>query len=455
MIPLMVALTSTAQVPIALHPENPHIFLFRGHPTVLITSSGHYGQVLNRDFDWRASLRELHRCGFNYTRIFSGVYWEEPGDFNIRDNILAPAPGRVVSPWARTARKGAADGGGLFDLSRWDAGYFRRLKAFVAEASRLGIVVEVTLFCPFYTDGQWRLSPMNAGNNINGVGSVAREEVYTLKDAQLTRVQEDVTRKLVRELNGFDNVFFEICNEPYFGGVTLAWQHHIADVIAHEEANLPNRHLIAQNIANGSATVTDPDPAVSILNFHYASPPDAVRANYHLNRAVGFDETGFRGVEDKPYRVDAWQFMLAGGALYDHLDYSFTVAQPSGTQQVVDPTPGGGGPRIRAQLGTLVRFLKDLDLVSLRPMEKCSVHPDGAVAYALASPGREYVAYLHGAREMRLTVDLPAGRYRVDWLDPVDGRWVHSETIEHGGGPKEFHAPIELEEAALKVRRVP
>jgi len=25
---------------------------------------------------------------------------------------------------------------------------------------------------------------------------------------------------------------FEVCNEPYFGGVTMEWQHHIADVIA-------------------------------------------------------------------------------------------------------------------------------------------------------------------------------------------------------------------------------
>ena len=29
-----------------------------------------------------------------------------------------------------------------------------------------------------------------------------------------------LVRKVVRELNEFDNVYFEICNEPYFGGVT-------------------------------------------------------------------------------------------------------------------------------------------------------------------------------------------------------------------------------------------
>ena len=38
-------------------------------------------------------------------------------------------------------------------------------------------------------------------------------------------------RKAVRELNGFDNLYFEICNEPYFGGVTLEWQARIASII--------------------------------------------------------------------------------------------------------------------------------------------------------------------------------------------------------------------------------
>jgi hypothetical protein len=33
--------------PIALHPQNPHYFLFRSKPTILITSGEHYGALLN------------------------------------------------------------------------------------------------------------------------------------------------------------------------------------------------------------------------------------------------------------------------------------------------------------------------------------------------------------------------------------------------------------------------
>jgi hypothetical protein len=47
-------------------------------------------------------------------------------------------------------------------------------------------------------------------------------------------------------------------------------------VITETEAGLPNKHLISLNIANGKAKVNNPNPAVSIFNFHYARPPEAI-----------------------------------------------------------------------------------------------------------------------------------------------------------------------------------
>ncbi len=151
-----------AAVPISLYPENPHYFLFRGKPTVLITSTEHYGAVLNGDFDAIPYLDELHARGFNLTRTFSGTYREVPGSFKIEKNTLAPAADRYIAPWPRTDEPGAADGRNTFDLSRWNDAYFERLKTFVAAASERGIVVEYTLFCPFYEENLWAINPMNA-----------------------------------------------------------------------------------------------------------------------------------------------------------------------------------------------------------------------------------------------------------------------------------------------------
>lgn len=38
--------------PIQLHPDNPHYFLYKGQPTVLVTSAEHYGSVINTAFDF-------------------------------------------------------------------------------------------------------------------------------------------------------------------------------------------------------------------------------------------------------------------------------------------------------------------------------------------------------------------------------------------------------------------
>ncbi len=316
-----------AAAPISLHPENPHDFLFRGKPTVLITSTEHYGAVLNGNFDAIPYLDELRARELNLTRTFSGTYREVPGSFRIEKNTLAPTADAYIAPWPRIKAPGAADGGNRFDLDRWNDAYFDRLKAFVSAASERGIVVEYVLFCPFYEEALWNVNPMNARNNVNGVGNIPRNEAYTGKHRDLQEKQEAFVRKAVRELNAFDNLYFEICNEPYFGGVTLEWQARIASVIVDTEKSLPNQHLIAQNIANGKAKIDRPNPAVSIFNFHYAAPPVTVGMNFGLGKAIGDDETGFRGVTDRPYRIEAWDFFIAGGSVFDHLDYSFTTDQ--------------------------------------------------------------------------------------------------------------------------------
>ena len=70
----------------------------------------------------------------------------------------------------------------------------------------------------------------------------------------MVAVHESLVRKLVTELHQFDNIYYEICNEPYFGGVTLDWQRRIASVIVETETKLGGpAHMIAANIANGRA----------------------------------------------------------------------------------------------------------------------------------------------------------------------------------------------------------
>jgi hypothetical protein len=467
---LLLAALPAADVkaPLALHPDNPHYFLFRGKPAVLVTSGEHYGAVLNPDFDYKKYLKTLESDGLNLTRTFSGAYVEPAGAFNIAENTLAPARGRFLAPWARSDTPGYAHGGNKFDLARFDDTYFRRLKDFVAEAGKRGVVVEMNLFCPFYEEAQWKLSPLHADNNVNGLGKVARTDVYTLdKNGGLLAVQEALVKKVVGELKDFDNVYYEICNEPYFGGVTLAWQHHIADVIAAAEKDFPARHLISQNVANGAAKVEKPHPGVSIFNFHYATPPDTVGMNYGLNKVVGDNETGFRGTRDAAYRMEGWDFVLAGGGLYNNLDYSFTVGHEDGTFDFPATQPGGGGKELRKQLRVLKEFIHGFDFVKMKPDAAAlrGEGPAGLSVRGLSEPGRAYAFYLRPRvakkgetvpkrpDEVALRLALPAGSYGAEWIDPLSGKVVKDESFTQDGGERKLVAPAFTEDVALRLRR--
>jgi hypothetical protein len=457
-----------AQAPLALHPDNPHYFLFRGKPAVLVTSGEHYGAVLNLDFDYHKYLRTLEADGLNLTRTFTGAYVEPSGAFHIAENTLAPAKGRFLAPWSRSETPGNALGGNKFDLRRFDDGYFHRLKDFVAEAGQRGVVVEINLFCPFYEETQWRLSPFHPGNNVNGLGNVARTDVYTLdKAGGLLDVQKALIEKVVTELKDCDNIYYEICNEPYFGGVTLAWQHQVADVIVATEKDFPAKHLISQNVANGAAKVEKPHPAVSIFNFHYASPPDTVALNYALNNVVGDNETGFRGTEDAAYRMEGWDFVLAGGGLFNNLDYSFTVGREDGTFAFPASQPGGGGKELRKQLRVLKEFIDGFAFVQMKPDSTtlAGEAPAGFSVRGLSEAGRAYAFYLRPkpakkgaevpkrAKEVALQLALSPGLYKAEWIDPLSGKVVKDETFSHDGKERQVVAPPCGDEVALRIRR--
>jgi hypothetical protein len=421
---------------LSLHPVNPHYFLFRGKPAVLITSGEHYASVLNPDFNYRRYLDTLHNENFNHTRLFVGVYRERP-DEHWPGNPLGPDPSRFLCPFGRCGVSGARDGGNKFDLNTWDNVFFTRLRDFCQLADERGIVVEINLFCPHYSTydngALWKLSPFHPDNNVNDLGEILPTEIFTLKHMALQKYQDAMVRKIIQEVNGHDNVYYEICNEPYFDGVTAEWQHHIAELILEEETRMPLRHLVSWNVANEFAEVTDPHPAFSILNFHYPRPtPQCVTVNYHLDRLIGCNETGFDGAGPEPYRIQAWQFMLAGGGLFNHLDASFCVGDEVGARHLAKAN-FGGGPEIRKQLRILKDFMESFDFVRMAPSSAAIADRGGASAvYVLAEPGRQYAVYIRCTDNTpcgSVVLNVPDGRYTLEWVDTREGFVGSPETL--------------------------
>jgi hypothetical protein len=198
--------------------------------------------------------------------------------------------------------------------------------------------------------------------------------------------------------------------------------------------------------------VKDPHPALSIFNFHYARP-SAVTDNYGLNKVLGLNETGFKGTGDDYYRMQAWEFLLAGGGLYNNLDYSFCVGHEDGTFAVKAPTPGGGGPGLRRQLRLLSEFLRSFDFIRMKPapnVVKGGV-PKQVAFQVLAETGRQYAIYLRSNQHVALEIDLPRGRYEGEWLDAVSGARVKVTAFDHQGGTVRFKSPGFAADVALRL----
>ena len=463
------AVTAMAAAPIRLHPKNPHYFEFRGKAVALVTSGEHYGAVLNGAIDYKRYLDTLAADGLNFTRIFGGSYIEVPGQsFGIKRNDLAPEAGKFIAPWARSGDK--------FDLDKWNPEYFARYRDFLAEAGKRGIVVEITLFSSHYQEAHWKLSPFNPANNVNGTDAIDWKELHTLKNGKILAWQEKYARKLVHEAGEFDNVIFEIQNEPWSDRGTLAtvvnpylqgaardrypnsidvadelsndWQARVAEWIVSEDH--ANRHLIAQNYANFGVPVRQLAPGVSIVNFHYAYP-FAVESNYGLGKAIGYDETGFMGQDDATYRRQAWNFMLAGGGAFDALDYSFSPGHEDGFDAGPNG-PGGGSAAFRRQLGILLRTLNAMPLADLGVDHHTVKHATGVYPRVLSTTGGEYAIYLDGNGPSSLTLDLPVGDYSGTWID-VESGGTTPLTFHHAGGKKTIDTPLFHNGLALRLSR--
>jgi hypothetical protein len=467
--------------PISLDPLNPHYYVFNGQPTVLITSAEHYGAVINLDFDYIAYLDALKANGMNYTREWPGALLEMVGEF-YGGNTMGPRPDRTIVPWQRSKAPGYVYGGNKFDLDKWNPEFFTRLNDFIVKAGERGIVVEICFFNSQYTH-RWPLSPLYYQNNTQGVGKCDFKDAQTLKYPDLVQRESDYVSKITREVNGFDNVILEICDEPSLytpHAEAGPWVGHLLEVVHNTEAQLPKKHLVAQEVEGGIGGPIDysGSPLLSIIVGQYVWGPEQGTAQmggmkgldyeYGHNKPIEFNETPYypfqyrKGDPIAESRVEAWEFIVGGGASFNHLNGRYTIEDPAGK------TPDNA--QILAALRNLKSFIYSYDFIKMRPDKTFVVSgiPPGTYCRGISQPGEQYALYHHhsvledskeyyvvtpGSYAETLVVDLPGGAYRADWVDPASGSVLDSLTFTHQGGDKALITPEHAIDIALRIKR--
>jgi hypothetical protein len=190
-----------------------------------------------------------------------------------------------------------------------------------------------------------------------------------------------------------------------------------------------------------------------------------VRVNYQSNKVIAFDETGGSDCSDRKYRTEGWAFIMAGGGVYDHLDFSFTTERPDGTAvPLAAGTPGGGGPELRRQLGVLKSFIEGFDYIRMKPADHVIKtnyfveEPEGVRSVrpsvsALAEIGKAYAIYINGGTRATLEMELPANDYKAEWVNTKTGRVEQADVFTQPGGNRSMISPRYSEDIALRVIR--
>jgi hypothetical protein len=118
--------------------------------------------------------------------------------------------------------------------------------------------------------------------------------------------------------------------------------------------------------------------------------------------------------------------------------------RPDGTTEVIPAEslrqPDGTGPGLRAE------YFEGRTFDAPR-----AVRIDPAIDFEWPPAPRPIGRKVAGGT-VEIGLDLPAGRYRAEWIDPVTGAITKAEDLRHAGGRRALVSPALDEDLALAVR---
>ena len=309
-------------------------------------------------------------------------------------------------------------------------------------------------------------------------GEVGFRDTQTLKDAQLVSREADYIRKIVAEVNEFDNVILEVCDEPALftpRDETGLWVAHMLHVMHDAENGLPKRHLIGQEVQGGVDgpvdMAGDPDDSIVIAQYPWRTGSEEMGGlqgldrEYWHNKPIEQNETLYYpmyvsdAVADS--RVEAWEFMVGGGASFNQLNGRFTADYPAGNAP--------DNAQILSSLRNLKRFLESFDFAAMQPDRGFVVSGliPGTHYQGLSQYSSQYALYIHrseggdghaytvkpGNHEETLVLNLPPGSYRAEGIDSASYTVLGSQDFHHEGDPRNLKTPAYAVDIALRIKR--
>ena len=424
-----------------VHPDNPRYFMVQGDPNrraVLLGGSHVWGNLQDYianpgsqyNISWTGYLDLLQQLGHNFIR---GWHWED-ADYD-------------PLPFSRNSK-------GIFEVWEIDPEYILRLRQRVQEAQSRGFYISIMLFQGWSvhdystrSPNPWPRHPFADGNNVSGLEVDANEdgfgrEVHTAAnlDTDVDTIQTSYIKQVIRGLNEFDNIIWEVANEGHRG--SIQWQKDIASKIrAFETDHCQKRHPIWIS-PNSQWTEGEIDDLLMGV-------PDVVSPSKMLETPSGAE------FKEDPPSTQALKPMLmdtdhVGGVIggYDwvwkgltrgyHPVYMDPLHRVEWCEGTCDWNPAAQEySQSREAVGKALDLAYQMDLATSEPQgETTPLNCPGwsSTEFALLGDG-EYLIY-QDEEDESFYIFLEAGSYEVERFDAADPSDVSYGSIaSHPGGP--------------------
>jgi hypothetical protein len=430
---------------------NPRYFTDDSGKAIYLTGSHTWNGLIERGstdppqpFDFARYLDLLQSSNHNFIRLWSRhvTRYQSYG----RD-ILYGSP----LPWARSGTEMALDGKPRFDLNQFNDQYFTRLRDRVMAARDRGIYVSIMLFGGRVEISEWAGNPLNSENNINGINGdtdgdgKGDTQVLPLPPG-IDAIQKAYVCKVIDTVNDLDNVLFEISNESEL--TSVSWQSQVAEYIKDYEAGRIDGVIRKQHPVGMTALWTTDNAALSRGLVEWISP-GAMTSDDPLSEPYIAEPPATDGSKVSILDSDHLFFNLIAGdpvAARSWVWKSFlrghkpilmeNIFDDSTGRAVLVTTHDAGFAAARAAMGHTLRYASRMDLIDMAPRGDLT-----STGYALANPGWEYIVYQ--PRFESFTINLVAGTYSYEWLNPSSGALYSQGSITVEAGDRSFIPPFD------------
>jgi hypothetical protein len=241
------------------------VLMYHGLPLRLV-GYGDYGILAEPGFDYHALFDQLAANHVNLARVWLSYHCA-----------------KGLSPFARDTANPS-----LYDLTRFDDAYFERLRDLVSYARTKGIMVQLTLFNASElissNPNAWNYSPYNDTQNVQNYLKSPADFAISHQGPIWQNSHLPLIRKTAATLGNFDNVIYEVMNEPTEHATDVG--HHdfhdaVVDALSDALADMDGSKLISVNVtATELARALAPatlhslarwalsDPRIGLLSVH-------------------------------------------------------------------------------------------------------------------------------------------------------------------------------------------